>query len=486
MKSRHHEDILAFSVLWICIIWGTYWLGVAAYYSAPNVEDFSLAIRPRDQGLIPSVVNLLVSYDSRYTDAFLHGLNPLAFNWIEGFIIMPIICFAFFVASFYFFLSSFISNKSIQFQLLSFSVLFVVAHYATETQLPCGLYLMVSTFNYIYPWFFTFIWAGTLLRTLSEPSTTKRILFSIVGYTSLILSYGCTEFFISINGFALLALLLHAFLCDKAKLKYIIPYCVVASSCVVFIFLCPSQKMINNDAISNLSDRYPNSNFILESLRVYVYFFEHYLLHPLSICIFLVATFFFQKIKVQEKIRFRIRQRELVWIFIGCIVVSYLTSWIFFIPIGRTGVFPRYTFNSILVLTEIGFWVILPLFLNKYLVGRTTDNFFRLIYPLTAILLLFLFLFSDNNINLIKQEYDAGIIQDVKRKADQFYVSVEAAKKIKPKQSIVYFENPNIIPQTNYFGPDVLPNRTAEWWNIAYEDYFKVDEVRLKGDTVFK
>lgn len=485
-KAEHKHIIALYAIQTLTIGWGVYWLAIAAYYSVPNVEDFSLAIRPRDQGLIPSVINLLVSYDSRYTDAFLHGLNPLAFNWVEGFIIMPILCFVFFVASLYYFLSAFITNKSIRFQLLGFALLFVVIHYAMETQLPCGLYLMVSTFNYIYPWFLGFIWLGTLLRTIHETNATKRILLSILGYSALILSYGCTEFFISINGFALIALFLYAIVYDQQKLKFIVPYCLVAISCVMFIFLCPSQKIISDKPFSDLAERYPDSNFMIESAKIYIRFVWQNLLHPLSICFVLVATLFFSRIEMPEKMKFHVNKRQLLWLFIGSIIVSYLTSWIFFIPIGSTGVFPRYTFNCLLVLAELGFFVFLPLYLKQRLAMFATNYFFRFAHPLAAALLLFILLFSDNNISLIKQEYDAGIIQDVKNKAEQFYSRIHLAKALNMERSIVYFENPKTPPQSNYFGPDILPNRSAVWWNIAYEDYFKVDEVRLLGDTVVK
>ena len=485
-KAEHKHVIALYVIQILTVGWGIYWLIIAAYYSVPNVEDFSLAIRPRDQGLIPSVINLLVSYDSRYTDAFLHGLNPLAFNWVEWFIVMPILCFIFFVVSLYYFLSAFITDKGIRFQLLGYALLFVVIHYAMETQLPCGLYLMVSTFNYIYPWFFAFIWSGALLRTIHETSVTKKILLSILGYFALILSYGCTEFFISINGFALIALFLYTAVYDQSKLKYVIPYCLVAISCVVFIFLCPSQKIINDKPFYDLAERYPNSNFIIESTKIYIRFTWECLLHPLSICFVLVTTFFFSRIDMPGNMKFRVSQRQLLWLFIGCIIVSYVTSWIFFIPIGSTGIFPRYTFNSLLILAELGFFVFLPLYLKQPLAMFATNYSFRFAHPLAATLLLLLLLHTDNNITLVEQEYDAGIIQDVKYKAQQFYSRVQLAKLQTPEHTVVYFENPAITPQTNYFGPDMLPNRGAPHWNIAYEDYFHIDEVRMPGDTLFK
>lgn len=484
MNRNKIAPVIGFVCLAAGMAWGIYWLAVATYYCAPNVEDFSLAIRPREQGLLPSVVNLLVSYDSRYTDAFLHGLNPLAFNRPQYFVLMPVLCFLFFTGSFYFFITSFITGKQNRWLLTGYALLFVITHYATETQLPCGLFLMVSTFNYIYPWFFAFIWAGALLRTFNEPVAAKRVLLSVLGYTALILSYGCTEFFISINGFVLLALFLYALVYDKPKLKYIIPYCAVAVSCVVFILLCPSQKMVGGQTYSSLSVRYPGSNFIIESARVYAGFILHYLLHPLSVCFVFVTTLIFRQPDISNRLKFNFSQRQLLLLFAGAVLISYITTWVFFIPIGKSGFFPRYTFNSIQILAQLGLYVFLPLYLSKLSVSGNT--FSIPVQPVVAFLFLVLLVFSPNNISEIKAEYHEGIVQQVKNKAEQFYARVNAEKKRNPERTIVYFENPPVTPQTNYFGPDVMPNRQAPWWNIAYEGYFKVDEVRLQGDTIFK
>lgn len=484
MNRKKISNIIVFFFLGLCIGWGIYWLALAAYYCAPNVEDFSLAIRPRDQGLIPSVVNLLISYDSRYTDAFLHALNPLAFNWAKGFILMPVFCFLFFAASFNFFITALVSGANIRLQLVGFALLFVITHYAMETQLPCGLFLMVSTFNYIYPWFFAFIWAGALLRTFHEPVAAKRVLLSVLGYTALILSYGCTEFFISINGFVLLALFLYALVYDKPKLKYIIPYCAVAVSCVVFILLCPSQKMSGGQTYSALSERYPGSNFIMESAMVYAGFMLHYLLHPLSVCFVFISTLLFRQLDITNRLKFKFSQLQLLLLFAGAVLFSYITTWVFFIPIGKSGFFPRYTFNSIQILAQLGLFVFLPLYLSNLFAAG--NKFSGIAQPVVALLFLVLLVFSPNNISEIKAEYRAGIVQQVKYKAEQFYSRVKAEKKRNPERTIVYFENPPVTPQTNYFGPDIMPNRQAPWWNIAYEGYFKVDEVRLQGDTIFK
>ena len=37
-----------------------------------------------------------------------------------------------------------------------------------------------------------------------------------------------------------------------------------------------------------------------------------------------------------------------------------------------------------------------------------------------------------------------------------------------------------------YYGPDLGYNRNPVYWNLAYEIYFKVDEVKREGDVAQK
>jgi hypothetical protein len=88
------------------IAYGVYYLSLGAVMSEPNAEDYALSIEPRDLGLIPSVVNLLVYFDSRYTANLLHSLNVLVLNRYDLFWIMPMSCLVGLWLSSYFLLGS--------------------------------------------------------------------------------------------------------------------------------------------------------------------------------------------------------------------------------------------------------------------------------------------------------------------------------------------------------------------------------------------
>lgn len=466
--------------------WGVYWLFIAAHYCAPNAEDFSFAKNAISHGLLNSMIDLLVFHYTRYTAAFLYGFNILTFKWVAGFELMPISYFCFMVASFYYFITSIIRAKEARLLLAAYSVLFVLVHYALEPSLPYGLTYMVSTFVYFYPWFFLFLWVGSFLRSVRETNETKRYLLSLLGYFSLLLSFGSSELFISLNAICLAALFISVLIYERSKLKYILPYGVVALSAVSFLLLCPSHKISGETIFADMADRYPGSGFVMESFKSYVAFYVRYLLHPLSLCFILISSLLFSRFEIVKRLKFNFTTSHLVVIFFVTIIGTYLTTWIWFIPKGANNAFPKYIFNSISVFAQLGLYVAIPLYLS----AKIFSVRLRLLFPFAEagffILLLLLLVFSSNNISTIKKEFDLDYLQDVKNKAEKFYAGVDAVKKSGAKNTVVYFENPKVIPTSIFLDYDVLPNRQSSNWNIAYEDYFAVDEVRMKGDTVFK
>ncbi len=121
-------------------------------------------------------------------------------------------------------------------------------------------------------------------------------------------------------------------------------------------------------------------------------------------------------------------------------------------------------------------FLFLPLFLS-YLVETKLSQILLYIEQIAMLSLLLILFFSVNNISAIRNEYRLGYFTDLKRKTDQFYTDIEKVKKNGTSPTIVYFQNPSNFRTSIFFTPDILPNRSSACWNIAYEDYFEINEV---------
>ncbi len=484
-KSRITEWLSRF-IIALSLLWGLWWLGIACYYSVPNAEDLAQANASKFIGLLPSVNNALTVYYTRFTSAFFYGCNILTLHWIRGYMWMPILCFGFLCLSFYFFISSLMPMQGNRIKVGLFCVAFFVLHFAMEPSLYYGLFYLSSTIDYMYPWVFLFLWTGFLIRVLKDENSFASLAAFFASVTFLILSFGCSELFIPINGLFLFALWLYTIRYSRVSWRLILSCSIVAASCFVFLLLCPSPKVSSGNIFADNNIRYPHSSFYAESLKAVAHLYFHYLLSPLSLLGILLACVLFRRWAVWSMVQGPFERTDLLFLFMLTVAGSYVASWVFFITKGNEGDFPVYIFDCISILAQIGLYLIFPLYVSAIdwpilNIGSKPGTLL-----VGSVLLLFCITRLDSNILLIKSDYDHGYLQDLKNKTERFYSDIDSVQSMGKGYKVVYFDNPDPIPASVFYGPDILPNRQSACWNIAYEQYFEIDEVRLKGDTIFK
>ena len=465
--------IVNFSLL-LYILYGIGCLFISIYYSVPNVEDFELSVAPQRIGEVDAIVNLLSFYDSRYTTNVFQSFNVLTINKPTWFFIMPLTALLFFTVSFAFLLKTVIkTDKVINF--IGLTLIFITSYYLIIPSLPVGLYYMSATYNYIYGFVFYFIWLGIFIRILQGNVS----YFGFKGFFlvfSLVLSFGCSELFIVVNGVSLGLLFLHSvWQKNFVHIKMIIPVSILALSCIWFIVSCPSNKFASDSIIGSLADRYPNTPFWLHALKQYGFLWVKSFINPILISVALLLAFLYQ----QKIIGLKGVSRKMAFIlFVGLNVFSYLLSLVFYFGDGgemETGT--PHILNVCLVFALVANLIFLP----KLLTFRLK----RVAY-IIGVGLFLSFLFYPNNYKDMWKEWRNGSFSNLKTAYLRFYKDAEKVKESGTRPTILEFKNYDSNVQTIIFVDDLLPNRENEDWNIALELYFEVDEVRLPGDTKFK
>jgi len=479
IKAKTFLLIILVVLLAYCFLW----LVVASYYCVPNVEDFSFAQKARDHGLWYMVSSFLISHYTRYTSTFFYGFNPLTINRPDLFMWMPISSMIFMISGIYFLLTSTIQHKSSKLLILIFAALLSAMHYALQPSLPYGLTYMASIFVYFYPWFFTFIWTGALIRSIHSNNGVLYPFYSTLGCFALLFSYGCVELFVFINPFILLIFILYFLVYNKKNIRHLVPYIIVSLGCGLFILSCPSGKLNPNNLTTDISQRYVGSHFFIEAARANFQYIQHYLLHPVSILFTLSSTLLLTWFR--SRIELPVFRNSKVWLYmlLAFIAGAFVSSLVWFIPKGVNGDFPKYIFNATSVLYQTGLWVLLPLYLSEPLSKKWSMKSIRYSAALVVFVLLCCVYFTKNNISTIQKEYQNGSLQSLKHNYTDFVIAASKAKKNPTGENIVFFKNPDVIPTSVYLEHDILANRASACWNATYEDYFGVNEVRLVGDT---
>lgn len=452
-------DNLKLLILSILGVYGLFWISIGAYYSYPNAEDLSLASLSRDSGIISGAINMLTTYDGRYTVNVLHGLNPLAFDYYYGYKLIPIVTFFLFAFSLFLLLNVTFRNKP-KFENGLYALVFVILFFSV-IDLAASLYWMICSIVYIYPFiFFTFF----LYFFYKFSDSSKKIDFGF-SLVFLFLAVGCCELHLPIFGILLLSLFYY-FKNDVIRRNLIIRYIVV--------YLFSALLFITSPGITNRFNRFNNERS--EAFETLFQSSFEYTIKTFQSLSF-IPLLFFLLLFVINYIRFKEMKSNGLFLIlaVGCLLIY--STWLFLIFLrGDSGYASR--ISSVPV-----FIAILTLIFTLSYFAKFFE--FKRIQLLISILMLSSFFFYPGSYSYIQHDFKMGKLQVFKNKMDANYVKLTRFNKNSRQFHSVELDIIEEIPSSicipyRY----IISNREDDFLNASYEKFFKVDEVFLTGDTV--
>lgn len=463
-------------------LWGLGWLAVGAYYCNPNAEDIFLTVDSIDVGILYSIKALLASMDGRYFTNLLHTVNPLSFHWINGYKLMPVVAILFFVSSLFFLLSAFIGNR---FSLLTISLLFTLTFIILSPSLPHQLYWMVSSFVYFWTWCFIFLWIGSFIRFIKSKENKSEMLWFLATLISMVCAIGMNEMFLIVSGIMITVMLVYTFITNRIKFIKTIPLALTGMAALLFFISSPGIiSRMNKNKVDNRS--FIDSELILQTVNDYRDTMLHLFENGILICliVFMIAN--------AEKIynsKWNFSAKTIILTMASFFLVSYLMNFAFYIPMQKeAGHYPARVYNSSILPILFALIFFLPLLIYQILCKTNFYHFFRHKIVSTVILAIMLgfTIITENNIHNIKSEFDSGVLQAYDMEMKNRYDILHHASSEDLCWKLAVVNKIEKMPSTISFYPDIEPNRNPQVWNIAYEKYFKLSEVRLKNDTVYK
>ncbi len=459
------------------------WLTIGAWFSFPNAEDLSISYGPRDMGVVNSVVKLLQEYDGRYFTNLLHALNPLAFGAIEGYWLMPLLGIVLLAGAGAFFIATVANGTWQNGDALLVSLLFITCHMAISPSLPHDLYWMISSFVYMWPWTFTLLWIGALVRY----QRSQQLVWFIVAAFGLICSLGMNEMFLVLNGVLLLIMAVYGWSGGVERWRRLLPLMVIGLSSILFFITCPG---IHNRMAEQHLER--NMSYLLgipyASASDLIFFVGQWLTTNTILIPLAVVSMLLISVPRGFGLLKSISPWRAFGIAFAGLAVLWLMTWAYYVAMGTFTGIPERVFASVLYGFQI--WIIAVFAYVSDRIGMTErigthPRLSRVFIALLGIVALSSIVLSENNINNIRREYTDGTYQRYKTKMRERYRILALAKDGSEWTEAV-FEPLSSPPTTNFYPPEILPNRSMQSWNRAYERYFGIDEARLKNDTLTK
>ena len=125
--------ILVFPLLWLC------------YYAHPAADDFPISHTARDWGSYTTVVGYYKCWSARYTSMFLMSVNPIVFNALGAYKLVPLLLMAGLFFSVRYFFTVIIGQPA---EANRLAILFLPVYLYSIPDLPGGLYYLGGSLFY--------------------------------------------------------------------------------------------------------------------------------------------------------------------------------------------------------------------------------------------------------------------------------------------------------------------------------------------------
>ncbi len=480
-NENHHPILKKVEALMILMIFifGYGMLAIGAWHTYPNAEEFELSAAPRDVGIIRSLVDLMISYDGRYATNIMHALNPLTLNSIYGYKLMPVLSVFIFVVGLYLFLIPFINSQR-GYNIFLLSALFTLPFFASLPSLVCSLYWVGGAFVYLYPCIFFMLFAASLISYVRCERIYENLYF-LISVLSLIGGIGFNEMFLPFYSISLTVLLYFFWHEDQRIFFKILPVTIIGYTSILFFVFTPGVSFRLENSEATISMQLFSNNF----KNLFITLFEA-VSKPITFCIFLYTAVLFNQNVIYLKRNISLTHS--IYFIIGILSIAYLMAFAYYFPKRELSGYPERIYPPILFLCLFTFFLLsgkLISISNRTRSSLLLKKILPYLKPTLLVIILFNMIFGNNNIALLFSDFRSRKMQHFKDFMDSRICKLTEASQLKGSHNIVLIPklDEDGYPTSIYKYPDVEVDRQNSIWNKYHEEYFKIDEIIVSGDT---
>jgi len=458
---------------------------IGAYHTFPNSEELSLCQQPRDFGFFNGIANVLIHHDGRYFANIMHACNPLFFDSFTGYKCMPLmVIFLFMVSSSVVILE--LHDYKHKMDTLTLVAVFTFLQLQFSPSIVIQLFEMVGSFVYYWPWIFFISFVGVAIRMSSNNSALIKAILFILAMALLFASIGLSEIFFLPNAILITALWFYSYRFSQCRLEYRL--LTLWGLCCLLLFLTSPGiqfRLSDNRSINDkLIELKPlllciqhNASIVVSMLKNPIWIFAALAIYPVVTRL----TFLHNLIAV----------RRVLIVVLVLILVASLMTLPYYLGMRKSYDIPFRIFSSTSVIINVAI-ILLWLAAVKYFVGlklfTTTKQIINITSMIASVFLLLstLPVFPSNYSNILK-ELKSGVLAKFDSNMKLRINALDSVRVSNPLcyKSAIVFKIAS-YPTSIYNGPDLLPNRAYAFGNEAWEAYFRLDEIRVQGDTVGK
>lgn len=451
-----------------------------ARYAHTNVEDIELALTARDVGILDSWIHLSITYDGRYSTNLLQSINPLVFDkifWYKYTIFFNLLLL---IAASYVLNTTVYKgySKSSGFII---TLTFVGVFFQLNPSLAYSLYWMGSSFVYLFSCIFFFFLSACFITYIKATEPVRKKLFVPVILLAFV-SVGFSELFLPLYTISTILLPFYFLKRKKSDLPYIIPVALALGASILFMVSTPGLGLRFEKPFYS----YLQSEVFKASAINYLAFIGK-CVSSFSFWLLIFSTLYFSYTRQVEGSLCIKKKGRLVVAVIGMIVITYLMTLPFYLTKSYTGEIPVRVYIPVLFV---------QMFFLVYVLSPSVAFLYPLhiwykpaLYALVILTLagsVYQIHTGKGSLGLLLSEYKDGKLKRFDEFMANRYSRLAASTNSSEDYKLVCVEELIDYPKSLYTHPDSEVNRHQSKWHKYMEAYFRIDEVRVWGDTTLR
>ena len=225
---------------------------ILSFYCHPSADDYIFAAQVKKMGGFAYFDLIYHSWSGRYFSTFIKFFNPLVYDWLWGYKLIPFFLIILFVTSIYFFVKIIFPIETTKTKRIIISLSFVLLYFNIMPSTPEGIYWIESSINYLFAntlliFFFTIIFKNWNSKKI-------KIVDYLIIFTIPIMIVGSNEIsMLALNEFLFILIIYQFLITKKINKLLIIPFIIAFISTIIEI-TAPGNYMRMTSSFSLNSD----------------------------------------------------------------------------------------------------------------------------------------------------------------------------------------------------------------------------------------
>ena len=213
-----------------------------SFFNHPSSDDYCYTVQSIKLGFCKAQLSTYNEWSGRYFATAILSINPLAFGWMNGYKVLPIIILTLFISSLFYLIKALCPTDISIKEALNITAVIAVLYLYRTKEVVSAFYWMAASTTYQLGTILAILSFASLSHLFVRDGKNKKLYFTL-SLLFLVGTIGSNETIMFIVYLLLLAIFISNYLTTKRISHHLILILIIASFASIFVYAAPGNEM---------------------------------------------------------------------------------------------------------------------------------------------------------------------------------------------------------------------------------------------------